>query len=288
MSIANQTELATDEIIAQTQVEANSLPSLLIIEDNRDMRNYIVESLARDFRVLTANNGEQGVAVATAEIPDVIISDMMMPKMDGYQVTQTLRSNPATNHIPIVLLTARGDRESRMRGWHEKADDYLTKPFNIEELTTRLRNLLEIRSLLRKRFSEQLFAPCEATDVVEKDDNESKQIALQRAFIDQLNEILETRYSEATTSIDEIFEAMLMSRRQFFRKMKPILDMTPAEYLRRFRLEKAKALLNSGKSANFVTFEVGFSSQSYFGKCFKAQYGISPNEFKTRVAQTIQ
>ncbi len=203
--------------------------------------------------------------------------------MDGYEATRHLRENQLTNHIPIILLTARGDRESRLNGWQEKADEYLTKPFDREELKIRINSLLEIRNILRKRFSENLFqAPNFSIENNKNNplDLETGRNEQQRQFVKKVDDALENIYTDSSTSIGLIADNIYMSERQMFRKLKSILDMTPSEYLRRFRLEKSKAILRTGKSVNYTTIEVGFATQSNFAKCFKAQYGMSPSEFK--------
>ncbi len=283
MSITSQKTVAAPDSRQTEQTRESSKPTLLVIEDNPDMRDYIVNSIQQNYQIFTAKDGEQGLNIAIAEVPDLIISDVMMPKMDGYQVTHQLRKNQLTNHIPIILLTARGDRESRLKGWFEKADEYLTKPFDTEELKIRLKSLLEIRDILKKRFAEKTFQISEPT----KDDNEQpsdihrpSRNKQQQTFVTKLNGQLETLYIEPATSIAYIASNLAMSERQLYRKLKSILDMTPSEYLRRFRLEKAKTLLEDGETVSFAAFEVGFSTHSSFSKCFKAQFGFSPRELK--------
>jgi len=292
MSLTHQPNNEIQNTNTPTQTENNQQPSVLVIEDNADMRDYIVNSINSDFQIFIARDGEEGVKTAISEVPDLIISDVMMPKKDGYQVTEALRSNTITNHIPIILLTARGDRESRLKGWHQKADEYLTKPFDVEELKIRLNNLLEIRNILKKRFAVIAFTPQKEIDTTQEVltpldtssdlDKDKGKLDQQEKFLVQLNLVLEKLYNDSETSITLIAEANHMSLRQLFRKIKSVLDMTPAEYLRRFRLEKARTLLESGESASFAAFEVGFSSHSYFGKCFKAQFGVSPSEYKVK------
>ena len=279
MSLKEQPIIESSNDLNHEDTNSSEKPSLLLIEDNLDMQNYIRSSISDTFKVSTANNGEQGLQVAKEEVPDLIISDIMMPRMDGYETTRRLRQDEVTSHIPVVLLTARGDRESRLKGWHEKADEYLTKPFDVEELKIRLTNLMAIRNILRKRFGESLFQETSVNEEVPASDLEQNKNKLQQVFVSRLNQVIEELYAEPNTSIDEIAKSAAISKRQLFRKLKSILDMTPAEYLRRFRLEKAKQLLKDGHNAGYVAAEAGFSSQSYFGKCFKAQFGCSPAKF---------
>lgn len=284
MSLTSQSLDSPQETINSSSKNETNKPIILVIEDNEDMCNYIVTSISDEYKTITAKNGKEGVKIAIAEVPDLIISDVMMPIMDGYQSTKELRQSNITSHIPIILLTARSDRESRLKGWYEKADEYLTKPFDVDELKIRVKNLLEIRNILKKRFGETAFQTSDSSFKGQStqnnssgvDENKNKQ---QQLFVTQLNEVLETLHTESSTSPAIIASAVAMSERQFYRKLKSILDMTPAEYLRRFRLEKAKLLLAEGKSVNYTAFEVGFSSQSYFGQCFKAQYGCTPSEY---------
>lgn len=270
-------------------IQSAGKPTVLVIEDNDDMRQYIVESIGQQFNTLVASDGQAGLELAIQEVPDLIISDIMMPKLDGYQTTKALREAQITNHIPVVLLTARGDRDSRLKGWEEKADEYITKPFDVEELIIRISNLIEIRNILKRRFSETVFEQTEQAleSSVQEMDSDSENLSiveintqkLQQEFINQLNQQIESVYMNADLGVIDLAKSVNMSERQFYRKLKSVIDMTPSEYLRRFRLEKSKEVLRSGKTANFTAFEVGFSSQAYFSKCFKAQYNLTPKQF---------
>jgi len=262
-----------------SQQDTNNQSTVLIIEDNTDMRNYIADSIRSEYHVITAKNGKEGVDIALREVPDLIISDIMMPLMDGYQVAHSLRENDITNHIPIVLLTARGDKKSRLKGWQEKADEYLTKPFDDEELKIRLANLLAIRNILKKRFGEVVFTEQPSTTDSEEDDLEKLKSDQQQAFLQKLNQVIDQVYADPKIAIIDIAKSLAMSDRQLSRKLKSITDLTPVEYLRRYRLEQGKILLRQGRPSTIVAHDVGFSSQSYFGKCFKAQFGVSPSEF---------
>ncbi len=280
-----------ENTLAQTAeaIQSTGKPTVLVIEDNDDMRQYIIESIGQQFNTLVAADGQAGLELAIQEVPDLIISDIMMPKLDGYQTTKALREAQITNHIPVVLLTARGDRDSRLKGWEEKADEYITKPFDVEELIIRISNLIEIRNILKRRFSETVFEQTEQApeSLVQEMDGDSGNLSiveintqkLQQEFINQLNQQIESVYMNAELGVIDLAKSVNMSERQFYRKLKSVIDMTPSEYLRRFRLEKSKEVLRSGKTANFTAFEVGFSSQAYFSKCFKAQYNLTPKQF---------
>ncbi len=200
---------------------------------NDDMRDFIAQNIDQNYQVLTANDGEQGVQIASAEIPDLIISDIMMPKLNGYQVTKQLRSQTTTDHIPIILLTAKDDQISRMKGWHEKADEYLTKPFDVDELNVRVRNLLDIRDILKKRYAENVLKIDQQVDSSGANNNNHPQ----DDFLNSLNQILLNCYTDSQLKIPEIASKMAMSERQLFRKTKGVIDMTPTEYLRKYRLE---------------------------------------------------
>jgi len=256
---------------------------ILIIEDNHDMNQYMANCLVNNYTVLSAFDGQEGVELAVQEVPDLIISDVMMPKLDGYQAAQKIRENPITNHIPIILLTSRHDLESKLKGWHHQVDEYLTKPFNVEELLVRIENLLVIRNILKGRNNQKIYENKTFNGDTLDDLTDTfaiEQINKHEIFIDKLNTELEKQYSDPSTSVNTIAKAMAMSERQFFRKLKSVLGVTPTEYLKRFRLEKACFLLAKGQSAINTAFDTGFSSQSYFGKCFKSEYGYPPSDLQ--------
>lgn len=270
----------------QTPPVSNALydsdkPSILVIEDNQDMRNFISTSISQDYQVSTAINGRQGLEQAIKEVPDLIISDVMMPGMDGYEVTHALRTNQVTSHIPIILLTARGDRESRLKGWQNKTDEYLTKPFDIEELLIRIDNLLSIRDILCKRFGEELNIGNNSTqfDISEPSPEQKRE----KDFVAKLEVIVASCYMQPDIKMAEIAAKIYMSERQLYRKLRAILDISPNHYLRSYRLKIAASLLDQGRPVTNVMIDCGFSTHSYFSKCFKAQYGCSPSEFKQQL-----
>ena len=270
-----------------------SRPNILVIEDNAEMRQYIVSCLDALFVCTVAVDGEQGVEVARETLPDLIVSDVMMPKMDGFAVTKTLKTDPSTNHIPIILLTADGGRQSRLKGWDEKVDEYLEKPFNTTELQMRIENLLAIRGILRQRYQREFASAMpvagEKTIVAEKplngevptkieaEDESVNQV--HQIFFDKINQVLEQHYADENFNLEVFSQAMNMSGRQLGRKMKALLDLSPVESIRHYRLKKAAELLSQGISPSAVFHEVGFTSHSYFSRCFKAQYQQMPSSF---------
>ena len=244
---------------------------ILVVEDNYDMRHYIRESLDRNYLVEEAVNGEQGVRKAEKIIPDLIISDMMMPKMDGNELVRILKNDEKTSHIPIILLTAKAGQENKLEGLETGADDYLTKPFDIKELQVRIKNLISIRRKLQEKFS--------------KVDNHFPSIkgmklsSLDEKFMQKVNEIIEKHLSEEEFSIEEFGKEVGMSRSQFHRKFTAITGKPASLYLRSVRLSRAKKMIEK-KQGNIseIAYSVGFSSLSYFSKCFKEEFGYPPSD----------
>jgi len=283
MSLTHQPKYSTLLPTTDSSTDACDKQKILIIEDNQDMNHYMTSCLSKDYIIFNAYDGQEGVTLAKQEVPDLIISDVMMSKLDGYQATKIIRENPITNHIPIILLTSRNDLESKIKGWHHQADEYLTKPFNVEELKIRISNLLAIRKILKSRYNKvALEGRNIPQDILENatDTSDAELIEKQEIFIGKLDQTLEKRFADTSITVNSIARDIAMSERQLFRKLKSVLGMTPTEYLRRFRLEKACRLLADGNSATNTAFDVGFSSQSYFGRCFKSEYGFPPSDFR--------
>jgi DNA-binding response OmpR family regulator/anti-sigma regulatory factor (Ser/Thr protein kinase) len=246
-------------------------PSVLVIEDNRDMRDYLAQLLGGEFQVLPAATGEAGLELADREIPDLVICDLTLPGRDGFDVVRTLRGNTATSHIPIIMLTARSDHESRLRGLREQVDDFLVKPFNDEELLLRVGNLLAIRDILRARFGGAMMTGGVVSVALKGPEG---------GFLDKLTGVLETHHANEGFSIVAMAADMAMSERQLQRKLKAITDQSPALYLRLFRLRRSLLLLAEGRRISDVSDAVGFSSPAYFASCFRAQFNCTPSEYQ--------
>lgn len=245
--------------------------TVLIIDDNADIRTYIKSFLSKDYRVLQADNGVNGLKMAMKYVPDVIISDIMMPEMDGTECCRRLKSEMQTSHIPIILLTACALDEQRIEGYDGGADSYISKPFNSQLLAARVRNLITNRKLLRKFFSEEQPLEKVAANALDKD------------FLTRFKMLVEEQMKDSELNVEDLGRDMGMSRVQLYRKLKSLTNYSPNELLRQMRLKKAASLLaSSDLSIAEIAYEVGFSSPSYFTKCYKEQFGESPTDFLKR------
>ncbi len=242
---------------------------ILIVEDNYDMRQYIRESLEGKYLVEEAVNGEQGVRKAEKVIPDLIISDMMMPKIDGNELVRILKKDEKTSHIPIILLTAKAGQENKLEGLELGADDYLTKPFDLKELQVRIRNLISIRKKLQEKFGRTEF----------KLEKESKTSNPDEKFLIKVHEIIEKHIGEEEFDMEEFSEELNMSRMQVHRKLKALTGKSANRYIKSYKLLKAKNMIEE-KQGNIseIAYSLGFGSPAYFTKCFKDQFGFSPSE----------
>lgn len=245
--------------------------SLLIIEDNPDVSAFLRLCLQGHYTLHFAGNGRAGIERALDIVPDLILSDVMMPEKDGFEVVETLKQDERTSHIPIVLLTARADVESRIAGLERGADDYLAKPFHREELLIRIRNLLENRRRLRERYASLL--PPEPT--------EDKGLQIEDAFLLRIRGIVEERLSDSSFEIDQLARLAGMSRSQLFRKIKALTGQSPSLFIRAIRLQRGRELLETTEmNVSEVAYEVGFSTPAYFSDAFTETYGIRPSQVK--------
>ena len=244
---------------------------ILIVEDNTDVREFIKDSLGNEYHFEEAENGEEGIKKAEELIPDLIISDVMMPKMDGNDMTRKLKSDHKTSHIPIILLTAKSGQENRIEGLETGADDYLTKPFDAKELHTRINNLINLRKKLQEIYSTDKIA------ALPKSKHKLKGIDAQ--FMERIFKVIEEHISEEEFSIEEFGNEVGMSRSQMFRKIKALTGKSCSVYLRSIRLAKAKIMLqNNQANVSEIAYSVGFGSPSYFAHCFKEEFGFAPSE----------
>lgn len=257
-------------VIPAVQVPEDAV-SILIVEDNPDVLEYIVSCLQERFRLVTAVNGSEGLEKALEYIPDIVISDVMMPEKDGFTLCDDLKNNPVTSHIPVVLLTAKVDAGSVIEGLKKGADSYLAKPFDREELLLRLENMSQLISRMRERYRTVMHGPAEALEEVAGPED---------IFLLQVMAILEDRYAAEEYSIEDMAQQLFMSRSQLFRKVKALTGDSPSVFLRSFRLKKARELFDSNKglTVSEVAYAVGFSSPRYFSNVFLEEFGYRPGQ----------
>ncbi|MCD4665426.1 MAG: tetratricopeptide repeat protein [Bacteroidales bacterium] len=252
------------------ELSEEELLQLLIVEDNSDMRSYIRNCFDGQYNILEAADGLSGYKTAISKIPDIIITDLMMPRMDGIELCNKLKTDERTSHIPVILLTALSSVEDRVLGLETGADDYIAKPFNRQELLTRVQNLTMQRKLLRERFGKEIKIQAKDIAVTSADEK----------FLNKLILFIENNIADPDLNVDSLTEQIHLSRSQLHRKLKALTDMSSTEFIRNIRLKRAAQLLEQhhGTIAETV-YAVGFNSLSYFSKCFQKQFGLTPKEY---------
>ena len=245
---------------------------ILVVEDSADMRSYIREALDPHFRVIVAKDGEAGIRKAQEIIPDLIISDVLMPKVDGYELFRALKENVNTSHVPVILLTAKASEENVIAGLKIGADDYITKPFNTKILCARINNLIELRSQMQQKMQRRMKLQPDNIKLSPVDD----------AFIKELQEVIDKNLDDSEFNVEALCKKMQMSRATMYRKIEALTGESTSEFIRSHRLKRAADLLKSGfGSITEVAFEVGFASRTYFTKCFKEKFHQLPSAFQS-------
>lgn len=260
----------TKEInITSEPTEKTGSNSILVIEDNSDLRYFISDTLKSSYNIFEAQDGKEGIELAESEIPDLIITDAMMPNMDGFEMTKILREKDATSHIPIIMVTAKAAEEDRLSGLDAGVDAYLTKPFSTKELFLRVKKLLELREKLYKKIGEGAFV----------NPLELKINSTDRQFLSKLKETVTANIGNENFSVEELAGEMAMGVRQLRRKLNALIDISPSGYVRKLRLMKARdLLLNKNGNVSQVCLEVGYSNFAAFSKAFKDEFGIPPSQ----------
>ncbi len=257
---------------AANKTTDTDLPILLIVEDNADLRAYISSYFEQTYQIIEAADGQEGYEKAIEAVPDLVICDLMMPRLDGFEFCKLIKSDIRTNHIPVIMLTAKATLEDRLEGLELGADDYLAKPFNTEELQIRIRNLINIRQVLREKYSQQIAEGIVATT--------TKGGSADNLFLLKLSDIIEKHLSESSFSVEVLADEMNMTSVQLRRKLKAITNQTAIEFIRNYRLEKAASMLqNKQTTVSEVAYLVGFESLSYFSKVFQEKFGKLASEW---------
>jgi DNA-binding response OmpR family regulator len=266
-SFRKKTELITDDLGKDLREDKKLI---LLVEDNKDVREYIKETLHSQYRVEEAANGEQGLNKAKEIMPDIIISDIMMPEMDGIEFCRIIKTEFLTSHIPVILLTAKASHENKIEGLETGADDYLTKPFDSKELFVRIKNLIDQRKRLKEKFSKDFHPRPERVTTNPLDDE-----FLKKAF-----DTVEKFLDDVDFDTELFAKEMFVSRMQLHRKIQAITGQAPGEFIRTYRLKRAAEMLLGKKlSVTQISYEIGYNSPSHFSKAFTKYFNISPSEY---------
>jgi len=263
--------LMKEENELQEQEQENEQPIILLVEDEADMLEYVYEILAPTYKIVTATNGREGLEKATETIPDLIVSDVMMPEMDGMELCRRLKAEKSTSHIPIILLTALSDMAHHVEGIREGADVYLPKPFNAQLLLVHIHNLISTRNNLKELYAKRIFLGSSNFEIK----------TYEEEFLYKLMKVVEENISNFNFNNDELANHMFMSKSTFYRKLKAITGMSGNEFIRTARLNYAAKMLESGKySVTEAAFEAGFNDIKYFRKRFQERFKVTPSEYK--------
>lgn len=250
--------------------ETSERPQILIVDDSADLRGHIIQNMEDRFLLYEAGDGKEGLNKAVEMVPDLIITDLVMPEMDGLEMCEKLKTDQRTSHIPVIMLTSRTSVENRIEGFEKGADDYINKPFNIQELVVRIKNLIEQRKMLRERFSRDIRLQPKDISVTSEDEK----------FLSKTIAIIEEHINNFDFDVSKLTDKMALSRVQLFRKLKALTDQSPSEFIRTIRLKRAAQLLDKGfGNIAEVTYQVGFNNLSYFAKCFRELFGVSPSDY---------
>lgn len=258
-------------------LEDQSDMTVLVVEDNEGLRAYIYDLLKEHFRVILAANGREGLELSFANLPDLIVSDVMMPEMDGITFTSKIKNDPRTSHIPVIILTARTSLIYKKEGLDIGVDDYITKPFSETLLKTRIRNLLHNRMVLREKYKTELLV--QPTELAMRSPDQE--------FLASLVTLIEEHMDSTNLCMDFVSKELGMSQSNIYKKLKALTGMSIVEFIRDFRLKHAAQLIVKQKlSVTEVCYKVGFNDRRYFSQVFKTKYGITPSQYAKEHMET--
>ncbi|HEY0743015.1 MAG TPA: response regulator, partial [Chryseosolibacter sp.] len=274
-----QNEMRTVSLENSISVTDEGKDCVLVVEDNAELRNYICSIIAGNYAVMTAQDGAEAFAIAVNTIPTLILSDLMMPVMDGLALTNKLKTHQHTSHIPVILLTAKHDHTARLQGLTTGADDYMTKPFSREELLVRIGNLIQQRKLLAERFRERILVPATVTNDLSLDDR----------FLNNIRQMVESNMSDPSFSVEELAAKASLQRNQLLRKLKGLTGLSPSDFIKDLRLKRAADMIRQrSDTITQIGYAVGFNDQSYFSKCFKQRFGVTPKEYAAAQSDEVK
>lgn len=270
--VNNNTEIADENTIQKEPRIIKDRVTILVVEDNEDMRTFISNNLLEEYQVVQAENGKKGLEKVLEINPDLVITDVMMPDMDGYELTKIIKTDPRISHIPVIILTAKASEDDKIEGLELAADDYVTKPFNIKELLLRIRNTIANRQKLREKYQKSITVnPSEVTAT-----------SLDEQFLTKALDIIENHLSESDYNVDDFCIEIGISKTHLYRKLKALTNQSYTEFVRTIRLKRAASLLKQ-KAGNLteIAYQTGFTNLSYFSRSFKDEFGVSPSEYIT-------
>ena len=261
------------ESFAKNEPPKMEMPVVLIVDDDDDLRAYLVESLKTKYKIIEASDGKQGWQKALANHPQVIISDVNMPGIDGIEMVRKIKNDNRTQHIPIIMLTVLSEETDQLKGLESGASDYLTKPFSFHLLSIKIENLLSLNNLLKNTYSKQIQLETPDVEVVSEDEK----------FLLKFTRYVEDHIEDPNLSIEELSKAMFVSRGTLYVKVLSFTGETPVEYVRSLKLNKALSLLQKNDlKISQIAYSVGFSNPNYFARAFKAKFSVSPTEYVMR------
>ena len=264
--------LSPDEELIEEEYR-NKLPLMLVVDDNEDFRNFISALFTETYRILKAGDGEEALKIILDKMPDLIICDVMMPKMDGFELCRLVKQDIRISHIPIILLTAKAGDENKYKGLEAGAEDYIAKPFNMEMLSLKVSRIIERQKKTRDQFKHKVDITTSEVQITSMDEK----------FVKKAVALVEANISSSDFLVEDLCREMGMSRVYFYKKILSLTDKTPSEFIRFIRLKRAADLLEKSQMfVNEVAFQVGFNDPKYFRKYFKTEFGVSPNDYKKK------
>jgi len=276
-------EIEEESIVLNRDINKNEIltdednPTLLLVEDNVEVRGFIKSVLQKKFTIYEAGNGFQGLEIAKKHLPDIIVSDLMMPIMSGDEFLEKVRDTIEISHIPFILLTAKTDKNTKIKSVNSGVDDYITKPFSPTYLLSKIESLIEQRRRLQQKFQSTL----DEKVIVNLQPEKPEVTSLDQKFLNELKELMEENIDNSSLVVEDLVEKMAVSRSVFFKKLKSLTGLSPIEYIKEVRLNRAVQLLKIGEyNMSQITYMIGFNDPRYFSKCFKEKYNVTPTEYR--------
>ena len=280
--LSDSVEMRPEEVEESVQgheEKRNESKTMLLVEDNLELRFFLRSIFISNFNVIEAVNGAEGLDKALKFVPDIIISDIMMPEKDGITMTEDLRANMATSHIPVVLLTAKTDMDSKLEGMELGVEDYITKPFSATYLKARVENILTQRVKLQQLYCANLMNIQPVPE--EEQQTQPEMSSHDRKFMEKLTELMEKNMDNGDLIVDDLVQELAVSRSVFFKKLKTLTGLAPIEFIKEMRVKRAAQLIESGDyNMTQIAYMVGINDPRYFSKCFKQRFGMTPTEYK--------